>query len=532
MQIEYKDIAVDAKEDAAFTTNDKQAFCNIGLLNSDDYTDVSYTTVGELNQILLDKPRPVFEASNIALWSNSLSGPGGDFETPVTLTVTFSKSYNSTGISIVFDRVYNTYASSVAVTWYSGTTQLANKIFTPDSAVYFCENYVAGYNKVVISFSGTSLPYRYLKITGIEFGVIRVFGDDELKKVSVAEEISLISEEISINTLDFSLTSVDTSTKYVFQKKQPLKLQVGDSLIGCYFVDEAQRTSEVDYSIKAIDYIGLLDKVTFLGGIYNGITAATIINAIFSTANIPYTLANTLKAKQLYGYIPVCTCREAVMQVAFALGAVVDTSRRKDVGIYVLGDTLKSTIDSDRVRAGQKFSEKDKATAIRLTEHTYTPGTEQTELYNGGAAQGLLVTFNDPQHSLSITNGTIVSSGANYAIINAQANCVLTGQGYNHNTHVIEIITPNLTSNDLVNIVSIDKATLISSNNSAQIAQLCYGYYKSQQYIEQTFKVEAEHLGDVVKTDTDYLGPLQGTISSMRYNLYSNNIIAKTVIKR
>lgn len=536
--VKYSDVALGAKEAFVPTATSLQPFSSLDQLSQNGLIFQPFSTVGELNQtsLSMDKTQVVFPATmgdtHIGIWSSELAGSDGTFTSDPVLTLTATgELFTSTGITLTFDEENNQYCSNLTIQWYSGSTLLDEQVFYPDAPLYFCENSVETYDKVVITFHKVNMPYSYLKVHAIDYGIIRVFEGNEIQNSQIVSEINLISENLSINTFSVDLVP-EEEVDFVFQKKQPIEVFFNGVLQGIYFIDKSQRVSKKVYNVQTVDYIGLLDKVTFLGGMYSGYSAGTLIADIFNGTNIPYNLESALASQTITGYLPIMTCREALMQVAFALGAVVDTSHSEFVEIYTLSTTTTSSFDETNIILGEQLEETDKLTEFQLAEHTYTQSTESVNLYEDGIGNNIVVQFSEPMYGLSINYGTIVASGTNYAIINAtRANSVLTGKKYNHTQKIISVKNPLVTASDLQNITTIDGATLINSSNSATIAQKCYDYFVKNQAVTVKLVSEDVKVGDQIFTALDYLGDRTGHIESMTYNLNGNKIIAEVVLR-
>lgn len=536
--VKYSDVALGAKEAFVPTATSLQPFSSLDQLSQNGLIFPSYSTIGELNQTSLSMditqtPLPATMGDNhIGIWSSELSGLDGTFTNAPVLTMTATgELFTSTGITLTFDEENNLFASELTIQWYNGSTLLDEVTFYPDAPLYFCENSVETYDKVVITFIKMNMPYSYLKLHAIDYGIIRVFENDEIQNSQIVNEINLISENLSINTFSVDLVP-EEDVDFIFQKKQPIEVFCNGQLQGIFFVDKSQRVSKKVYNVQTVDYIGLLDKVTFMGGIYSGYSAGTLIDDIFSGLNIPYQLDEDLASQTITGYLPIMTCREALMQVAFALGAVVDTSKSEFVEIFVLPDETTATFDETNIVMGEQLEETDKLTELQLTEHTYTQTNETVTLYESGIGDNIVVQFSEPMYGLSLNYGTIVSSGTNYAIINAtRSNSTLTGKKYNHTQKIISVKNPLITASDLQNIVAIDNATLINSSNSATIAQKCYDYFVKNQTVTVKLLAEDVKVGDQIFTELDYLGDRTSHIESMTYNLNGNKIIAEVVLR-
>jgi hypothetical protein len=187
---------------------------------------------------------------------------------------------------------------------------------------------------------------------------------------------------------------------------------------------------------------------------------------------------------------------------------------------------------------GQNFQEETRVTAVELTSHAYTK-TEQTatiyEAEQNGFGDNIFVAFTQPFYDLSITNGTIIESGVNYAIINAyNEECLLTGKKYDHTTVVHRQENPLVLTSDIENIVAIENATLISSNNVANILQICYDYLVSTETTSMKIidgrKEEYSSVGDIITFDTEYMGNKSGRIIKQSFNFNGGVLIKDSII--
>ena len=139
------------------------------------------------------------------------------------------------GIMITFDTNTNNYSTDVNIKWYRNNELLVSKDYTPNTPKYFFHQDVVAYNKIVITFRKTNIPYRYLRIFFIEDGVVREFYNDELKNLKVVEETSSTTENLSVNTLDIDLIS-KTDVGVLFQRTLPMRLYRDGKLVGAFFI--------------------------------------------------------------------------------------------------------------------------------------------------------------------------------------------------------------------------------------------------------------------------------------------------------
>ena len=549
--IKYGDVAVGAKEEFNSDSGDKTDFSDFTQLKK-DLNFPKYANPCELYSTALDGedlPLPSdAQKANIGWWSEQLSKEDGTFETPIVLTCVASEHlFTSIGISLMFDVEHKVYCNNLKIQWYNGQTLLSEKNFIPDNENYFCANKVEYYNKIVITFYSINMPHNRLKLHGITYGYGAEFSGRDLKNVKIIQELDPISKEISINICDFDLIS-NRDIEFSFQDRQSVETYFDGQIKSKTFIKSFERKSKTQWSVKTEDYIGLMETAYFYGGIYNNKNAKELLAEIFETANIPFEIDDSINQAKLSGYIPYTNCREALMQVAFAIGAVVDTSNRTNVCVYILSDELKQQIKLDRIFEGQKFKNETKVTAVEITAHSYYEVDDEIILYQAeknGTGNNIFVEFPEPIHDWkTIGHGNLVKFGTNYAIIDAESlDFVLKGKKYKHVENIKTKKNPNILMTDTKNVVSIKDATLVSENNVDNLLEKCYNYFVNSREINLRVAERKRHttdgivydepimVGDIVETETEYLGNIIGMVEKQDYNL-NGGIIVKNVTMR
>ena len=571
--IRYGDVAPEAKENFVPTASESE-FDTLAQLQQYNLNFPNYANPCEKYSVVLDGTATAFpsvpEQSNLGLWSEQISNDNGTFTEPIVLTLTSEGNYSSSGFTFTFDKYNNIFATHINIHWYriSGEEiiDLGEENFYPDNAVYSCLKKVEFFNKVVITFYSINMPQNRLKLRVIDYGYGTFFYGDELRGVKLIQEIDPISTQISINTADFTLDS-KSDMEYSFQEKQPLSVYFNGELKAKTFVKKSTRKAKRLWSIQSEDYIGLMDSIPYYGGIYTNKSAVELLTDIFTVAKVPYSIDGVFAKAVVTGYIPYTTCREALMQVAFAIQAVVDTSNSEVVRVFALGEDVKQTIPLNRIMQGQNFVDEETVTGVEVAVHSYKAINETVDAYDAtesGTGQNIFVKFSEPLHTLSITNGTITKSGTNYAVINANENCVLTGQKYEHATQTRRKNNSVVLAGEIEKVVAIEKATLVSADNIDKIIEKCYNWLiktnttnlkivegKHVQYGDYikygekkygTFKYGEKYpkiitydkrvnVGDNINAETEYLGVVRGRLIKQSFNLNGNIIVKEAVLK-
>ena len=275
--------------------------------------------------------------------------------------------------------------------------------------------------------------------------------------------------------------------------------------------------------------MGLLDKASFKGGIYNGVTAQSLIDSIFEGEDIEYFVDETVAGKTLSGYLPVCTKREALAQVAFAIGAEVNTAYDMRLYIYPRKTEQSGEFTTSTTMSGLSIDHSEYVTGIRLYVHDYVPIEDSEELYNETLSGTVEVEFSEPHHDLQITGGTITAQGSNYAeITGTGGNVTLTGKKYDHRENVILKENQNISRNK--NIYEVKDATLVTASNAQEVLDRVYEYYQNNESVSCRVLMDEEQLGDVVEVDTDFDGKRVGTITKVEPT-FTRTMTAEVTIK-
>lgn len=563
VKIKYGDVAPNAKENFSILFSEKEDFVDVEQLKKYNLEFPNYSNPCEYGSVLLNssaKPLEEFiSISNIGYWSKNISNSKGKLSDYIILNLKANELYTSKGFTLTFDTYNNIFCNDLTITWYRKGTKITEKDFAPNSAFYFCDNEVDNFDEVDIYFRRINMPYNRLKIRSIDYGYGTIFLGNELKNVSVLQEISPISAELSINTVDFSLNS-KSNFEYSFNKNQPVQVYFDDNIIATTLITSSKRLSKTCWEINSEDYIGKISKITFLGNVYKGEetdTAYNILTEIFVKCKVPYNIEDSLKNIKLKGHLPMCNCREAVQQICFVVGAVCDTSMSDKINIKTLSSVITQNIPLSRIRQGQKFETADRYTKLLLTSYTYleymaSDDSNSVIAYSAeesGVGDSIFVKFSEPLHNLSIINGSILESNANYAIISANKHCELKGYTYQINENIHERNVNNINQNETEATVEVNGIGLINSQNCYDIMdrvfdnmsktqttylkvyegkrRATYGSHKYGTIKYGQFVYDKKvNLGDAITAETEYIGNVTGRIVYQRYNL-NGRIIAK-----
>jgi hypothetical protein len=566
IRIEYGGVAVGAKRDFLATTDNKAPFVDLLDLNQSGAEIKNFGNPYEAYTVPLDGGTLALpnehNGDNIGWWSNEVSDASGVFGPALNLTLLSNEYYTSSGLTFIFDTFNNIYPKAMRIEWYTDDTLISEKEFFPTSPNYFCQNKVEYYNKVIIVILSINMPNTRLRLRSIDYGSNVTFTGRELRDARMIQEINPLSLELPINTLDIIIYGKQADN-LAFEENQPLVVYFNEKLKGKMFVQSAQQLAAGQWKIAAEDYIGVLEDTPFPGGIYKYKPTFDVLDDIFKTANVPYHIDENLQEYFVSGYIPYTTCRMALMQLLFAMGAVADTSNSEVVEIFEISNQSSQTVPLTRIMQGQKIKNDVKVSAVELTAHDYAPSDDMMIAYTSEyGGENVFITFTEPLHSLELTNGEILESGSNYAIINAEAGCELKGKKYIHTTVTKALHNPLSSKSDIGKVISVKNATLISQYNIDKILDLCYNYYRTSKRVflkiaetrqtpQNTFVSYGEMaygafvyggvrststligstVGDTIEAETPYGYNIKGVIERQAFKLVGNLLIKDSVLK-
>lgn len=144
--------------------------------------------------------------------SGVYSGADGTFDTPPTLTISFSHVWSALipGISIDWGTAYGEWASSYRVTAYNGSTQIAQQTVTgntaPSSTLWMD---LQNFDRVTVEVLSWCLPGRRARVASILVGINRTYGKTDLLGYTHNESVSPLSAELPKAEISFSVSNLD-----------------------------------------------------------------------------------------------------------------------------------------------------------------------------------------------------------------------------------------------------------------------------------------------------------------------------------
>lgn len=321
---------------------------------------------------------------------------------------------------------------------------------------------------------------------------------DRLAAGTVYLSKSLLGDELEPNTLS---VTVETASKALlsFEIDDPVTYFYRDNKRGTFYLQSVTQVAWNKYDLYATSAIGLLLKRVHRGGIYSGTSAESLLSSICGP--IPFRMQTRFSSSKLYGWLPyvkppASSARDNFMKVLFALGATVTEDLDGALKIEELWDGVSGDAQKNRMGQGASVIREGKVTSVSLIEHQWVQGGDQTDLFEGTAAQGTEIVFDEPMYNLTASGFSILERGANYAKLSAGSG-TLRGTAYVHNTRLIET---KILNSSTENIISVEDQTLISLVNSSGAAKRLANYYKCLETIDAPLVYNLENPGELLTT--------------------------------
>ncbi len=514
LRVEYKDEPYRSNETAVYEA-EAQAFCT-----KEFYTGTAQpkyaTTEPDLwaldgtFEIMPDEPTYTY-------WSPAHSDKSGKFSERPTITIDLSPAAYASGITLYFD----IDPCDVAVRWYSGNSLINQGTFSVDSLSYTCQQTVSAFDKVTITFVKTSKPERFVKMNRIVVGQNTTFGEDEIEGLSAYFEVSPISSELPGATLDLDVIR-RSGLVLNFQRMQEMRLYKDDELQGIFYVTEGQRNGLDMFTVSCDDAVGWLGSSRFMGGLYTDKPAKELIDEIIAGEYpVDYTL---IPDSTVTGYLHAGTRKEALQQVAFAIGCFITTYGTGTIKFFPKSGRSTRTAGRERVFTGGSAKQQANTSEYRLTAHNYVKDTEMSDAYSGTLESGTetTVTLESPFSDFTVAEGDaeILDSGANYITLKGSGEVKISGYAYKDNPLVRTHANPRSSLLEKANVEEVTDATLISAKNvTATLERMRAFGEETAEELSADIILQGEKPGDMItlfdRTTNSYI---VGTITAFEIN--------------
>jgi len=526
--VKYMDIPTGANENAT-AKGFSQPFGNGSQIIS-GCPDTPWATL-ETGGWPLDGTAQLFseEPINIGWWSQTRSGEDGRFTEPPVLTVLFGEPVSATGLTLTFWPAMNHWCREMGIRWYNGETLLAETTAYPDSPGWVLSYAVEGFDRLEIILLATNVPGQFAKLQQLQVGQVIVFLQDELTKVRLLNEADPSLCGLSVDTMTVELR--DKKERMLRpQKNQKMVLFRDGTQIATGYITESSREYRQGYRFQCQSAIGMLED-TYLGGFVELVPAGELLTDVLG--EMPFSLDPAFERAELIGYLPVCTRREALQQIAFAIGAMVTTQGNGVIRLSPIADTVSGSFEENVIFSGAKLSQNPRLAGIHLTAHSYVPDDAVQTLLNQEpiSASNALYTFAEPYHSYTVTGGTLDSFGDNWVRITADGPVTLTGQKYLHSKFVWTWEDAGITAAEKGNVLTVENATLVNPSNAEAVLERLRKYGTYRNTLTQNVVVRGQQAGQLVTSPNPWGSVTEGYITGMESEFTATGHTASVTIQ-
>lgn len=548
-----------------FFDDEQQPFADLDDLKTGNLE--TYATY-EPDYWLLDGNYKFMPASpHVGVMSQSISDANGEFppseDYSPLLKIVFSDEHDiEGGITLHFSEFSNDYADHIYVSYFdSSSMEIRVDEYTPTSAIFSTNQPVNGVKEVWVEFFSTNKPFRYARLTAIDFDTLTTFAGSEIKTARVVEQIDPMQMELPYNTLDLTLLSSEGDFSIVapagfyadLQNRDPLEVheRIGNDIIfiGRFYLDRWESKGANEATFQAYDAIGILDNIPylgFLGGVDSSPTfAADLIDDIFVDADLDYDLNTFWTTYGTDGNIFPGTSREALHEILFSLysnsptrlTAVANSARSNKVRILALQMARDlASFDFTITNADQAKAEltlRPLVTDVQVLGHSRATEASDSNIFNGALAAGdTTIIFEGAADDLGISGGTFVTERANYAVVNVvtPGAVVITGKKWVFPETSITTHNSDAPANAPLNMVKADGSLVAYPLGTMQArADTLIAYYQQRYLLKTTLFAPRAAVGDSVLVDIQGGRQLAGIIERMESDL-AGGFVARTEI--
>lgn len=390
----------------------------------------------ETDRVLLDGSF-TFPADTSSGWgevgwtSNTICNSSNTFTTPQVATLEYISTYTSAGLTITFDPLAGEYATEFSITVYDASNGViyTSSVTGNTLTQYVIQQAFNNFKKISVSISKWSGANRRARVVEIDPGVILVYDDQKLIRMSLTEQMDTISSTLAIPEFDFTVSNQDGEFDILnpsgiyssLQARQKIMAELGLELdrgtewvpLGVFYLSEWRSdTGSTTTTFYGRSKIDLLDLAT-----YGQTTAQTSYDladmaedVLDAAGVIGYSVDAALSSTATNGLITSTSCRNALQQVAIAGRSTVRVTRDDTLKL----ETTRSATSVDSIDYNSIFEEPQIQQFKQVSEVDVTYFTNLTT--TGGI---LTVTDSTVQNGevIKVENITIINNSTTAAAV-------------------------------------------------------------------------------------------------------------------
>ena len=299
--------------------------------------------------------------------SDDLCDADGVFTPYQTIVFTFNGNHSSMGVTVTFDVLNNEYATDFTVTAYDAANNIIDTVeVTGNTEVQSVPlGQLYQYRKIEVVIKKWCKPYRRARVAEVDFGVVRVYRDNSLIKMSLIEEMDLTTSKLSSPEFKFTVDSPGREFnilnpqgfyKYLQQRQQIIPeigidtggdteyVRLGEYVLWDWTSDEGALTASFTARtnldlMTSVDYENLTPKSP-----YSLYQMAVDIFALCGIKN--YEIDTALQGVATKGLARKTDCRAVLQMIALAGCANIFVTRENIIRLVVSPPVMGAAEDS------------------------------------------------------------------------------------------------------------------------------------------------------------------------------------------
>lgn len=280
----------------------------------------------------------------------------------IKLVLALSGGYFSgPGITLHF---YRHICPDITVKFYRDTTELFSGGFHPDALDYFCEAAVERYNKIIITFVTSEIPYQFVKLSGADFGntfeITEFFG-----AVNIFEEIKPDCTDLPYDTCDFEAIVPDGITPQVGQSFFVYHKNKG---FGKFTTEKLTEVVDNRFIFESSDDKAILGNNPFPALANATRTVDNLLSSIFEHSDVSIDNGG-FGGTKLTGFIQQKNCRYTAAMLSMGGGFFISSARRTGLRLFKARNRKSTVISADRILGKAEYIKKAPYTSIALYVH-------------------------------------------------------------------------------------------------------------------------------------------------------------------
>ena len=432
-----------------------------------------------------------------------------DFSFDVQTKVEFLIPNPTQTTGLTFRFAEDAWCTDMQICWYRGAQLLAEEKAHPSGPDFVVHRKVENFDRVVVVFEGMNRPGVLLRLQEFYLGRALVFTQDELQKVELTNEVDPTLSRLSADAMTVVLC--DKENRQLEPKQyQKMELYRNGKLIACHSV-QSSSCQDHQYTFRCHSPIGDMEK-TFLGGFFQGQPLEQALSRVLEGE--PFEMDPALEHSVVTGYLPICTQREALQQIAFAVGGVVDTFGTSCIRISAIPSMVTGCFMPEQVFSGGSLQTTPQPARVEVVAHSYQPLEQEETLLDGEdiGTEMTMLTFPQPHWGYTITGAKLVEQGANFLRVIPQGRVTLKAKTYRIN----QMRCIRTTGGGGSQVQKVENATLVHSGNVRQIADRLLNLCALEQTLQQDAVVEEQRAGQKVVMSTPWKENMYGYITAMQ----------------